>query len=770
MRLSDFAPKLGALAVIVACSGGAAPAAAQQAPSSWDQLAKTSLAKIDGTLRVPGLKANVEVLRDQWGVPHIYAQNLDDLFFAQGYVQAQDRLWQMDLWHRIGDGTVSEIVGSSAVERDRMARLLMYRGPWDDSEWNNYHPEGKRIFEAFARGVNAFIETNRNNLPVEFKLTGVQPKPWTARTSLLRRASIGGAGGELRLAAQVAELGLEEMNRRLKPTPYRVLKLPNGVDLKKITPAVIAAGGGGGFGGGGGGGLPKPALLPEYSTWVGAFDSPHGGAIENSPGSNNWVVSGRKTTTGKVILAGDPHRQVTNPSLRYLVHLNAPGWHATGATEPATPGVLIGHNDSIGWALTIVGTDQSDVFVNEVNPANRNQIRWKGQWEDLKIVTDTIRVKGGAPVIVQLKYSRHGPIFYEDTENNLNYAYRSVDNEPGSAGYLGALRLNQTGNCRDFLDEVLKHYKAPTENMICGDVHGNIGWIAAAASPKRVGANWDGRLPVSGTGEYEWAGFRMDLPRELNPERGFIATANHDIHPAGYDPPLFFKNGTFPRFERLTQILSQDRKFSVEDFKKLQHDTYWAAAEEDQALLRGWTGRTPELERARAMVESWNRHNDREIVAPSVYSVWNRRLDAHKVQPSMPKAARDSLAQVALQEALDTLTAVHKVPWDQVNWGKINRSEFPHPLVKAYDIPAVQRRGGAGTVAAIGATVRQIFDYADFDRSVQMNTPGQSAQPGSPFYSNLAVSMGNAEYFPQMYTRPAVEGVTKYRLTLQPAP
>jgi penicillin amidase len=364
--------------------------------------------------------------------------------------------------------------------------------------------------------------------------------------------------------------------------------------------------------------------------------------------------------------------------------------------------------------------------------------------------------------------SRHGPIFYEDTVNNLNYAYRSVDNEPGSAGYLGALTLDQTKNCKDFLDETLKRFKAPTENMVCGDVDGNISWLAAAASPKRAGG-WDGRLPVPGNGEYQWAGFRDDLPREYNPERGFIATANHNIHPAGYDPPLFFKTpGTYQRFERLSQVLSSGTNFSVEDFKRLQHDTYWAEAERQQPLLRGWTGRTPDLEQARTLVANWDRHYDRPSVAASIYNVWNRRLNANRVTATMEKAQRDSLSQVALQEALDTLSNEYRKPWSQVNWGKINRSEFPHPLVKAYDIPTVERRGGAGTVAAFGATIRQIFDFSNFDNSVQMNTPGQSGQPGSPNYGDLAQPAADAVYMPQYWSRPLVETVVVHRLKLAP--
>ena len=753
-----------AVTVLLGCT----TALRAQTTASFAQLARQSLAPIDGSLRVPGLQAEVEVLRDRWGVPHIYAKNTDDLFFAQGYVQAQDRLWQMEMWRRIGDGTLAEILGPAAVARDRQARHLMYRGPFDDSEFASYHPGGQRIFEAFARGVNAFIAQSRNNPPVEFKLTGIKPQPWTARTPLLRRTNLGAAAGELRLARQVAELGIDEWNRRNRPTPYRVLTIPKGLNLAAITPEVVAAAGLPPNPAEQRGALPRVPMLPQYSAWTGAVSTPNLGAFEESPGSNNWVVRGSKTKSGQVILAGDPHRQVTNPSLRYLVHLNAPGWNVTGATEPMLPGVLFGHNADIAWALTIVGTDQGDVFVNDVNPANRNQVRWKGAWEDLAVVRDTIRVRGAAPEIVELKFSRHGPVFHLDSVNNLAYSYRSVDREPGSAGYLGALTLDQVANCRDFLAETLKRYKAPTENMICGDRAGNISWMAAAASPKRSGG-WDGRLPVPGNGDYEWSGFRDDLPREYNPARGYIATANHDIHPPGFDPPLFFKNGTFPRIDRLNQLLSAGNSFTVEDFKRMQHDTFWAAAAERQGLLAGWTGASPELETARSLVAAWDRFYDRPSVAAAVYDVWNRRLTANRVDVATTKPSRDSLVQRSLTEALDSLSSTFGMHWSLVNWGKVNRSEFPHQFVKAYDLPTIERRGGAGTVAAFGASIRQITDFADLDRSVQMNTPGQSAQPGSPFYGNLAQLSGDAEYFPQMWSRPAVESVVAHRLKLIPS-
>lgn len=729
---------------------------------SFDTLARASLARIEGTAALRGLRDSVTVIRDPWGVPHIYASNLDDLFFAQGYVQAQDRLWQMDMYRRTYEGKLSEILGRSALRHDRLVRLLRYRGPFDDREWRSYHPEGKRIFDAFAAGVNAYIAEAGNNLPVEFKLTGLQPQPWTAEVALLRTQTampIGNARAELQLARSVAQYGAAEANRRARPDPYRDLTVPRGLNVGIIDEAVVNALGGMMSN-------PRPALLPQYRAWAEALPRDNLGVQENSPGSNNWVVSGRKTASGRVLLANDPHRNVSNPSIRYVVHLVAPGWNLIGATEPPLPGVLIGHNGRIGWGLTIVGTDQADVYVEDVNPANRNQVRWQNGWENLRIVKDTIRVKDAAPVVVEYKFSRHGPIFHEDSARNKAYAMRSTAHEPGSAGYLGALRYHALTDCRQFLEAQI-YFKAPTENMICGDVQGNIAWQASALSPRRAG--WDGRLPVPGNGEYEWQGFRDDLPREFNPERGWIATANHNIHPPGYDPPLFFKTpNAATRYNRLAEVLSKGSNFTVDDFKRLQHDALSASAVRDLPLFRGWSASRPELESARQLLAFWNGVYLRESAAAALYSHVSDALGPARA--AAPDAAqRQTLLERALAQGLDSLRVQQGSDPAQWRWGRSNRSEFPHSLVRAYDLPAVERSGGAGTVAAVGATYREIIDFADFNRSVATNAPGQSGQPGSPYYSNLAKAWADQQYFPLLYDRAAIENQARHRLKLTPA-
>jgi penicillin amidase len=259
-----------------------------------------------------------------------------------------------------------------AVDRDRTARLLKYRGPMDDSEWTSYHPQGKRIFTAYAAGINAWIQQNAKNLPVEFKLTGITPDPWTAETVVLRAATVGDASAELTLARNVVRLGAEQANKQRAPDPWDDLKLPEGLDLATIGENVTLGGRGGGGGGGGRGGN-QPAILEQYQSIVGTRGRGGDGGEIGEPGSNNWVVSGRMSSTGKPVVANDPHRTVTNPSLRYIVHLVAPGWNVIGAVEPPFVGVALGHNETLAWGLTIAGNDQEDLYVEEVNPANANE-------------------------------------------------------------------------------------------------------------------------------------------------------------------------------------------------------------------------------------------------------------------------------------------------------------------------------------------------------------------------------------------------------------
>jgi penicillin amidase len=502
---------------------------------------------------------------------------------------------------------------------------------------------------------------------------------------------------------------------------------------------------------------------PEFST--------DRGTTPFEPGSNNWVVAGPLSATGKPVVANDPHRTVSNPSLRYLVHLVAPGWNVIGTSEPPFVGVAIGHNDRLAWGLTIVGTDQEDVYVEEVNPANPNEVKWKGEWEPLRIEREEIRVKGGTVETVEFKFSRHGPIFHEDRARNKAYALRSALHEPGTAPYLGGLRLAQARDCRAFLVEAM-YWKSPSENLICGDVDGNISWQASALTPNRRGAgeSWNGRLPVPGTGAYEWNGFRSDLPRELNPIRGYIATANNNIHPKGFYPPVMFKTSNGSEFERITrllQLIQAGRRYTLDDHRRIQLDPVSLRARSEAALFTGWTSSLADIERARQMIAAWDGALARDSAAAAIHSAWRQASSAAERDLSRPAAARQAEHEASLRRAIDALVKTQGADWSGWRWGRMHTRAFPHPFVPSFNLPAVERPGGAGSVAADGASFREILDVADWDRSIVTNVPGQSAQPGSPFYDNLLTLWAEDVYFPLVYSRARVEREAAARLVLR---
>lgn len=736
-----------------------ASAFAIQSVSIWD-LARLALARIDGEIAVQGLQSPVQVVRDRWGVPHIYAASERDLFFAQGYVVAQDRLWQMEMWRRNAEGRLAEVLGPQAIERDKLARLLKYRGPFDDLELAAYHPDARRLMTAFVAGVNTFIAQHTDRLPIEFTLTGIKPEPWTVETLLLRQIAFGDATSELQLARSAARLGVAEANRRRNPDPWDDLRVPVGIDLALLTDAVIAATRAGGR-------PPEPEILPAYRSLAGPTVERRLREAPVDPGSNNWVVSGALSATGKPVVANDPHRTVTLPSLRYIVHLNAPGWNVIGSSEPPFIGVAIGHNDRLAWGLTIVGTDQHDVYVEELNPANHVEVRYQGEWERLRVVREEIAVRGRAAEIVELTFSRHGPIFHEDRARHRAYALRSALHERGTAPYLAGLRLSQARDCREFLDAAMYWY-APSENLVCGDIDGNISWQASALTPARKG--WAGRLPVPGTGAYEWSGFRKDLPREYNPARGFIVTANHNVQPEGYTPPLMFKSADtrFERITRLRQLFTPGRTFSLNDHRTMQLDAYSLRAAADLGQFKGWTSANPQIEHARATLAAWDAVYARDSAAAALYETWREIPPVGGDAVPRTSPGFQAYAEARLQQAVKRLSerqGNHPAGW---RWGRMHTRSFEHPFVDAFDLATVERPGGAGTVAADGASYREIMDVSDWDKSIVTNTPGQSAQPGSPFYGNLLPLWADDQYFQLAFSKAAVEKNAAHRLTLRP--
>jgi penicillin amidase len=480
-------------------------------------------------------------------------------------------------------------------------------------------------------------------------------------------------------------------------------------------------------------------------------------------------MSGELSPTGVPILANDPHRRIEMPALRYFVHLVAPGWNVIGGGEPPFLGVDAGSNDRVAWGFTFAGTDMVDVFVEEMHPEDDDLVLWQGEWESLAVIEEQIPVKGQAPETVALKFSRHGPVFYEDLENRRAYSVQSVVQYPGTAAYKGSFQLAQATSCDDFFERA-NHWLVPTHSLICGDVDGNIALQVTGLTPDRDG--WNGRLPVPGTGEYEWRGFREDLPREFNPERGYIATANNNVHPPDYEGrPVFYHSSRgveTARITRLHEIFSQADPLSIEDHMRVQWDVHSMEAERDIPAFRGWTSSDPDVEWARALVAEWDASLDRESVAAAIYRLWSEAVDDEAKDPAASMNRRRAVTEQGLHGALDRLTEELGADRAQWRYGRLHESELKHMMVSAFDLPTVERPGGFGAVNATGANFRRIIDLSNPDRSVASNAPGQSAQPGSPFYGNLVENLGNGEYFPLLYTREAVEERAANRLTLQP--
>jgi penicillin amidase len=764
--------------------------AASSSPDDLAQKARAALAQTSGRVELAGIARPVEVIRDSWGVAHIYAQTAEDLFFAQGFVAAQDRLWQMEMWRRAGEGRLAEILGPQAIERDKFARLMRYRGDMG-AEWKSYAPDARPIIESFVRGVNAFIEISRDNPPVEFQITGVRPEPWTPEVCLTRMAGYvmtGNASREVLRAQLVRLLGKEKTDDLLPTEPFKRLEVPAGLDLDGIDNKILAAA------------------------------NAAGAAIffQSTQGSNNWVVDGSLSRSGKPILANDPHRPILLPSLRYLVHLNGPGWNVIGAGEPTLPGVAAGHNERVGFGFTIVGIDQQDLYVEETGPRDPTLYRYKGEWERMKTERETVRVKGRAePLEVELRFTRHGPVIYEDAARHRAYALRWVGTEPGSAGYLASLSLDRAENWQEFL-KALERWKVPSENLVYADVDGNIGWQAAGLAPVRRG--WSGLLPVPGnSGAYEWEGFLplSELPRAYNPSRHFIATANHNILPQGYRHEINFDWASPVRFQRIEEVLSKGGKFTVADFERLQHDEVSLAARDLVPLLKALRVDSADLRQAVDLLAGWDFVLSKDSAAAACYEMWGQRLAANftsavvpagaeklisgpllyakmiralknpdaKTLGQAPRARRDELLIRSLAEALGELRSRLGADMREWRWGDLHVAEFRHPLSteKApraiFDLGPVARGGDGGTVNATGganlrqtsgASFREVLDLSDWDNSVAINVPGQSGQPESKHYRDLLPLWAEGRYFPLLFSREKVEKHASERLMLVP--
>jgi penicillin amidase len=528
------------------------------------------------------------------------------------------------------------------------------------------------------------------------------------------------------------------------------------------------------------------------------------------------------TKTGMPLLANDPHRVLAEPSLRYMVHLVAPGWDVEGAGEPALPGVAVGHNQHIAWGFTIFGEDQEDFYVEQLNPQDPLEYKTPNGWARMKVLSTTIHVRGRADVHIDLKFTRHGPVLWEDGHRAL--ALRWIGAEPGTAGYLGALAVDRAQNWKEF-EAATASWKVPSENLVYADTQGNIGMYSAGLAPIRK--NWTGLLPVPGAGGYEWSGFvpDADLPHSFNkdcrwclrPAAQFTASANQRMIPENYPYKIGFIWSPGYRYRRILQVLAQDwtsgRKIDVADMENLQNDQVALPARELVSLLRQAMGPNPTP--AQKMLAGWDGLVN-EGAAPALYELWLENLtqavrsrvvpEADKVVAAWPPTlllqylshptaavfgpnpvqGRNRLMLDTLRSARERLEKLEGPDPAKWNWGQIHTLTFRHPLDELpgskalLDAGPIPRPGDDYTVYAqyfngpgpfsvlAGGSYKEIFSLANWDKSVAINVPGESGQPGSPYYGNLLPLWSTGRYFPLAYSKAEVEKVAAAKLVLAP--
>jgi penicillin amidase len=763
------------------------------------------------TMQVPGLKQAAQILVDRWGVPHIYAKNLDDAFFVQGFNAGRDRLFQIDLWRRRGLGRLAEVLGPAYVEHDKAARLFLYRGDMS-KEWAAYGPDAQAIASSFVAGVNAYVDwlaAHPGQMPLEFKLLGYGPSKWEAVDVVRIRSH----GLTRNLTSEVARSNTVcKTDPRNGPTYDQVrfglqppweTKVPEGLDpclpkdvLKVFTLATE-----------------EVHVTKEGINRAATVREP----VYEVEGSNNWVIAPSKSATGRPILANDPHRAYSTPSLRYIVHVNAPGMNIIGAGEPALPGISIGHNGTIAFGLTIFNVDQEDLYVYDVNPSNPREYRYQDSWEPMRVLRETIDVKGAAPVSAELVFTRHGPVIYDDAAKHRAYAVRTCWLEPGMAPYFGSVSYMRASNFAEFKRAML-HWGAPTENQVYADLEGNIGWVPGGLAPIRP--NWDGLMPVPGDGRYEWAGFWPGdkLPSSYNPPTGYVTTSNEMNLPVGYpyrERKLGFEWTNGSRHARIDEVLKSLPKVSIEDSMKLQSDVTSIPARRLVALLarlksvdpktiaaldllRGWDAREHLDSSQAALMEVWiARHLGRafaDAVLPPNAAQAIETPDIAVMLDTLENSAtrltperRDHLLLVTLAAAYSEMEKLQGADPNAWRWGKLHHSLPEHPLFEAVDGELRARLqpgpfptpGGPYTPNAsgyrvhdfqltVGPSFRMVLDVGNWDNSRAVNYPGQSGNPDDIHYRDLTEMWLTGKYFPLLYTREAVEKATVTRILLTP--
>ncbi len=774
--------------------------------------------QIDGTLHVAGLKSKVEIVRDPLGIPHIYADNADDLFFAEGYVQAQDRLWQMEYNRRIGHGTLSDIFGAATIETDEYLRTMgLDRAARADVAAMS--DSDKQPLQAFANGVTAFINTHGDNLPIEFTILGIKPAPWEPADTIawgkMMAYSLGGNYKLELLRANIAsKVGMAAVSQLLPPYPatgpftippeaksYASNELPSTVPNSPFVSI----------------GTPDLQAIASIDASLGLS----GVGI----GSNDWVVDGTKSTTGKPLLLNDPHLGIQMPSIWYEVGLHctpksdACPYNVAGYTFPGAPGVIIGHNDRVAWGVTNVNPDVQDFFVEEINPQNPNQYKFNGKWEDMQVVDEPIKVKGVVSETLKVQVTRHGPIMTPVLGSGVTQplALQWTALRERSRLFELVLEIDRAQNWNDFRN-ALKSWDVPSQNFVYADVDGNIGYQMPGNVPIR--AKGDGTMPVPGTGEYEWTGYIPfeELPFVYNPPTHFIATANQAVVPPTYKYLITADWDASFRKQRIDALLKAKDKLSIDDMKAIQSDVYSIVLTTLQKYVVPVQPEGFLQTRAMDQVKSWDGRLTTGTIGGTIMAVTYQRLfddlfsakldkallNSYRAAPDShmpaillllddPKSAwwgnagREAVIKKSFAEAVDWLGNQYGDAPTDWKWGRLHLATFNHPLgsVKPLDLlfnaGPVAASGGMDTVSRAAFNVidnkytvstitsmRMIVDLSNLSNSLQINTTGQSGQPLNKHFSDMVLMWRDVQYAPFYFDRAALDKVKEGTLVLQP--
>ncbi|WP_232822485.1 penicillin acylase family protein [Thermus sediminis] len=735
---------------------------------------RSSLPQAQGRMSLRGLSAPVEVVRDGKGVVRVRAASLGDLFFAQGFVHGQERLWQMEFQRRVGQGRLSEVLGEATLPQDRFLRTWgFYRAA--EEAYKRLYPEEREAVEAYAAGVNAFLRSG-HPLPPEFLLLGFRPEPWTGPDVLVwaKMMSYDLSGNweeELRRHRLLARgVSPERLLELIPPYPEDAPTILRSEDLRlslrrEEAPIALLQ-------------MAPPRFLEA---------------------SNNWVVSGSRTVTGKPFLANDPHLGLQAPSLWFLMALEAPGYRAIGASLPGVPGIVIGRNDRIAWGVTNVGADVQDLYLLEEVAGG---YRYRGQVVPYRVREERIRIRGGREEVLVVRETVYGPVITDALQDppKTPMALRWVSLDPEDHLLMAFLGVNRARNWEEFL-AALEDYSAPSQNFVYADVEGNIGYVAPGKFPIRRPGH-TGMVPVPGDGSWDWLGYRRpeDWPRAFNPPRGYLVTANHRVTPEGFPYALTYDWAEPYRARRIEELLLAKEKLSLEEIKAIQLDQKSLLYRDFRPVLEALTPLAERSVRWRERLLAWDgtmAAGSEEALAFALWYTELTRLPEREVGEAfwdepryLLKALREGdrncdqpeteypetcldYAALALERALDRKEALGARAW-----GAVHRATFPHAVLTHTPLGRLSDRalpfGGDRYTVNVGPfdpktlrmdqgpSYRQIVDLSDMEGSLFVHPMGQSGHFLSPHYADLLPLWAGGRYLPMRF---AGEGRT---LLLEP--